>query len=291
MTMLDVAQHLGVSWGLVKDIHKRNLERRFGNPDIKSLNLIAIDEISIGKHHKYLTVVLDLKTGAVVHVGDGRGADALDPFWKRIKRHGVKLSAIAIDMSPSYIAAVLENHPDAEIVFDHFHVIKMYNDKLSDLRRDLYREATGPLQKKVLKGTRWLLLKNPENLDSERKEKERLYEAMKLNEPLAIAYYMKEYLREIWKQPSKSKAAEYLDDWTSKALSSGIKMLIKFAKTLRIHRRGILAYYDYPISTGPLEGTNNKIKTLQKKAYGFRDKEFLKLKIYALHESRYALVG
>jgi transposase len=291
MTMLDVARHLGVSWGLVKDIQKRNLERRFGNPDIKSLDLIAIDEISIGKHHKYLTVVLDLKTGSVVHVGDGRGADALDPFWKRIKRHGVKLSAIAIDMSPSYISAVLENHPEAEIVFDHFHVIKMYNDKLSDLRRDLYREATGPLEKKVLKGTRWLLLKNPENLDSERKEKERLYEAMKLNEPLAIAYYMKEYLREIWKQPNKSKAAEYLDDWASKALSSGIKMLIKFARTLRIHRRGILAYYDYPISTGPLEGTNNKIKTLQKKAYGFRDKEFLKLKIYALHESRYALVG
>jgi transposase len=102
---------------------------------------------------------------------------------------------------------------------------------------------------------------------------------------------MKEYLREIWKQPNKIKAAENLDDWTSKALSSGIKMLIKFAKTLRVHRRGILAYYDYPISTGPLEGTNNKIKTLQKRAYGFRDKEFLKLKIYALHESRYALVG
>jgi len=291
MTMLDVARHLGVSWDLVKDIQKRNLERRFRNPDIRALRLIAIDEISIGKHHKYLTVVLDLKTGAVVHVGDGRGADALDPFWRRIKRLGVKLDAIAIDMSPSYIAAVLENHPDAEIVFDHFHVIKMYNDKLSDLRRDLYREATGPLQKEVLKGTRWLLLKNPENLDSKRKEKESLEEALKLNEPLALAYYMKEYLREIWKQQNKLEASKCLDDWAAKGLSSGIKMLIHFAKTLLIHRRGILAYYDYPISTGPLEGTNNKIKTLQKQAYGYRDKEFLKLKIYALHESRYALVG
>ena len=291
MTMLDVARHLGVSWGLVKNIQKRNLERRFGKPDIKSLDLIAIDEISIGKHHKYLTVVLDLRTGAVVHVGDGRGADALDPFWKRIKRHRVKLRAIAIDMSPSYIAAVLENHPDAEIVFDHFHVIKMYNDKLSDLRRDLYHEATGPLQKKVLKGTRWLLLKNSERLDSKRKEKDHLEEALKLNEPLALAYYMKEYLRLIWKQPNKEEAAICLDDWTAKAFSSGIRMLVRFAGTLQVHRRGILAYYDYPISTGPLEGTNNKIKTLQKQAYGFRDKEFFKLKIYALHESRYALVG
>jgi len=107
MSMLDVARHLGVSWGLVKDIQKRNLQMRFGNPDIRKLELIAIDEVSIGKYHKYLTVVLDLKTGAVVYVGDGRGAEALDPFWKRIQRHKVKLKAIAIDMSPSYIAAVL----------------------------------------------------------------------------------------------------------------------------------------------------------------------------------------
>ncbi|WP_298502309.1 ISL3 family transposase [uncultured Sphaerochaeta sp.] len=291
MTMLDVARHLGVSWGLVKDIQKRNLERRFRNPDIRELERIAIDEISIGKHHQYLTVVLDLKTGAVVYVGNGRGADALDPFWKRIRRSNVKLSAIAIDMSPSYIAAVLENHPGAEIVFDHFHVIKMYNDKLSDLRRELYHEATGPLEKKVLKGTRWLLLKNAERLDTRPAEKKHLEEALKLNEPLALAYYMKEYLRLIWKQSNKEEAARCLDDWTGKAFSSGIKMLMQFANTLQVHRRGILAYYDHPISTGPLEGTNNKIKTLQKQAYGFRDREFLKLKIYALHESRYALVG
>jgi len=291
MTMLDVARHLGVSWGLVKDIQKRNLERRFRNPRLADLDLIAIDEISIGKHHKYLTVVLDLRTGAVVHVGDGRGADSLDPFWKRIKRRGIKLRAVAIDMSPSYIASVLENHPGAEIVFDHFHVIKMYNDKLSDLRRELYREATGPLEKKVLKGTRWLLLKNPDNLNAKRNERLHLEEALKLNEPLALAYYMKEYLRQIWKQPNKAKAEEILDDWIVKAKASRIKMLIHFANTLITHRRGILAYYDYPISTGPLEGTNNKIKTLQRQAYGFRDKEFFKLKILALHESKYALVG
>ena len=291
MTMLDVARHLGVSWGLIKDIQKRNLERRFRNPRITDLDLIAIDEISIGKHHKYLTVVLDLKTGAVVYVGDGRGADSLDPFWKRIKRRGVKLRAVAIDMSPSYIASVLDNHPDAEIVFDHFHVIKMYNDKLSDLRRELYREATGVLEKKVLKGTRWLLLKNHDNLNTKRNERQHLEEALKLNEPLALAYYMKEYLRQIWKQPNKAKAAQCLDDWVAKAQISGIKMLVTFANTLVTHRRGILAYYDYPISTGPLEGTNNKIKTLQRQAYGFRDKEFFKLKILALHESKYALVG
>jgi transposase len=289
--MLDVARHPGVSWGLVKDIQKRNLQRRFKDPLIRDLDLIAIDEISIGKHHKRLTVVLDLKTGAVVHVGNGRGADSLDPFWEKIRRRGVKLRAVAIDMSPSYIASVLEHHPDAEIVFDHFHVIKIYNDKLSTLRRELYREAAGPMEKKVLKGTRWLLLKNPENLNAKRNERHHLEEALKLNEPLALAYYMKEYLRQIWKQPNKILAGECLDDWVVKAKSSGIRMLIHFANTLLLYRRGILACYDYPVSTGPLEGTNNKIKTLKRQAYGFRDTEFFKLKILALHESKYALVG
>jgi len=291
MTMLDVARHLEVSWGMVKDIQKRNLKRRFGRPGLKGLELIAIDEISVGRQHQYLTVVLDLKTGAVVHVGDGRGASALEPFWQRIERQGVKLKAIAIDMSPAYYAAVRENQPQAEVVFDHFHVIKLYNEKLSDLRRDLYREASGPLDKQVLKGTRWLLLKNREKLAVSARDKAALDEALKLNIPLALAYYMKEYLRLIWKQNNKDAATEIMDDWIARASSSGVRMLVSFARTLQTHRRGILAYYDYPISTGPLEGTNNKIKTLQKQAYGFRDREFFKLKIYALHEARYALVG
>jgi transposase len=102
---------------------------------------------------------------------------------------------------------------------------------------------------------------------------------------------MKEYLREVWNQPSKEEASLLLDDWIAKARVSGIRMLIQFANTLVLHRNGILAWYDYPISTGPLEGTNNKIKTLQRQAYGFRDHEFFKLKIYALHETKYALTG
>ena len=92
-------------------------------------------------------------------------------------------------------------------------------------------------------------------------------------------------------QPNKAAAAAFLADWIARAEASGIFMLHKFAKTLALHRSGILAYYDYPISTGPLEGTNHKIKTMQRQAYGFRDLEFFKLKILALHETRYALVG
>ena len=194
-------------------------------------------------------------------------------------------------MSKAYILAVTENLPDAALVFDRFHVVKLFNDRLSDFRRELQREAEEGLHKDVLKGTRWLLLKNPENLDPKRRERERLEEALRINQPLATAYYMKEDLRQIWEQPDKATAALVLADWIRRADASGIKVLHKMAATLEAHRHGILAYYDHRISNGPLEGTNNKIKTMQRQAYGFRDHEFFKLKIYALHQMKYALVG
>ena len=135
------------------------------------LRAIAIDEIAVGKGHRYLTVVLDLVSGAVVFVGDGKGVDALKPFWKRLRPSGAKIEAVATDMSAGLQSAVRANLPKAVIVFDHFHVVKLFNDKLSDLRRQLYREATDVQHKAVLKGTRWLLLKNAENLDPEKDEK------------------------------------------------------------------------------------------------------------------------
>jgi transposase len=291
MTILDVAVHLNVSWDIVKDIQKRNLNKHFATPKLKHLKHLAIDEIAVSKGHRYLTVVLDLKSGAVVFVGDGKGADALLPFWKRLRASHAKIEAVATDMSPAYIAAVTTHLPKAALVFDRFHVMKLYHEKLSGLRRDLQREATDGPMKKSIKGTRWLLLKNPENLDSTRNEQQRLAEILKLNEPLALAYYLKEDLREVWEQVDEEAAESHLMDWILRAEISGVAMLIKFAKTLRLHAQGILAWYDYPISTGPLEGTNNKIKTMKRQAYGFRDHEFFKLKILALHRTTYALVG
>lgn len=291
MTIKDVARHLNVSWDVIKDIEKRYLTRRYGRPKLKNLRQIAIDEITIGKRHQYLTVVLDLKTGAVVFVGDGKGSEALEPFWKKIKSSRAKIEAVAMDMSPAYISAVIENLKMATIVFDHFHVIKLFNEKLDELRRKLYSEATTALEKRVLKGIRWLLLKNPENLDETRDEYQRLQDAIQLNQPLALAYYMKEDLRQFWTKKDKKSAESFLNDWIARAQVSQVSILIKFANTLSAHRTGIFSYYDFPISNGPLEGTNNKIKTMKRQAYGFRDKEFFKLKIMALHETKYALVG
>ncbi len=291
MTIKDVACHLGVGWDVVKDIQKRYLHKRFSKPKLKHVKQIAIDEISVGKGHKYVTIVMDLKSGAVVHVGRGKGGDALTAFWRRLRASHAKIEAVATDMSPAYIDAVTRYLPKAILVFDRFHVIKLYNEKLSNLRRSLYNQLADTMQKDVLKGVRWLLLKRPENLDASKREPERLREALKLNEPLAIAYHLKDELNEIWEQDDQETAQALLMDWIVYAESSGIRILIQFARTLRIHAFGILAWYDYPISTGPLEGTNNKIKTMKRQAYGFRDPEFLMLKILGIHETTYALVG
>ena len=291
MTIRDVAVHLGVGWDLIKDMQKRDLSRRFARPKLKHLRHIAIDEISIGRGHRYLTLVLDLQTGRVVFVGDGKAGDALKPFWKRLRPSRAKIEAVAMDMSAAYRGAVTRHLPKAKIVFDRFHVAQLFNEKLSDLRRDLHREAADVLQKSVLKGTRWLLLKGAENLDKEKGEKKRLEEALALNKPLATAYYMKEELRQFWEQPGKRFATVFLDGWIRRAVASGIRVLQQMAKTLALHRSGLLAYYDVRITSGPMEGTNNKIKTMKRQAYGFRDWGFFKLKLLAIHETRYELVG
>ena len=291
MTIRDVAQHLQVSWDTVKDIQARALQRRFGKPKLHKLRQIAIDEIAVGKGHHYLTVVLNLLTGAVVFVGDGKGVEALTPFWRRLRRARAKIAAVATDMSAAYIRAVRDHLPRAVHVFDHFHVVKLFNDKLSAFRRELYHQLSSDQDRKILKGTRWLLLKNPENLDPERNERQRLQEALRLNTPLAVAYYLKEDLRQIWMQPNKRTARRVLRDWLARARACGVRMLVQFADTLESYQEGILAYYNYRISTGPLEGTNTKIQAMKRQAYGFRDRAFFKLKILGIHETKHALVG
>jgi transposase len=291
MTPSDVSAYLGISWDRANDIQKRRLDRKFGRPKLKKLKRIAIDEIYLGKRHKYITLVLDLDSRAVVFVGNGKGADALKPFWRKLKAARAKIRAVATDMSTAYISAVRNNLPNARLVFDRFHVVKLFNEKLTQLRRELHREATDLLQKNVLKGTRWLLMMNPENLDDDKNERQRLEEALELNQPLAVAYYLKEDLRQFWGQADRRTAGKFLTAWCRRAEASGVRILQKLAKTIRGHRNGLLAWYADPISTGPLEGINNKIKLLQRRAYGYRDLDFFKLRILSLHQTRFELVG
>ena len=161
MTIKDVADQLCITWDVVKEIKKTYLRKHFAKPSLKDVCHIAIDEICIGKGHRYKTLVMDLDTGAIIFVGEGKSAESLVPFWRRLRRRRGQIKAVAMDMSAAYISAVQANLPDAAIVFDRFHVVKLMNEKLTELRRDLYRQASSD-EKSVLKGSRWLILKNPE---------------------------------------------------------------------------------------------------------------------------------
>ena len=292
LTIQDIVETYGLSWNTVCEIDLARL-KKLARPKLAGLKRLAIDENYLGKRHGFVTVVLDLETKAIVSVLKGRGQAALAPFFSKLKQAKAKIKAVATDMAGGYIAAVLKHLPKAALVFDHFHVVKLMNVKLTALRRELYHELTDKLHRKVLKGTRWLLVRNPENLKQNEKvdERARLKEALQLNESLSTAYYLKEDLRQFWNQPSKAAAEKYLEAWCRRAEASSIRQLHTMAKTLRMYRSGLLNWYDHPISTGPLEGINNKIGALQRRAYGYRNYEHLKEKLLALHHTKFTLQG
>ena len=283
-TIKDVSNHTGLAWHTVKQIELKYLHQHYSKPRLKEVQYLAIDEFAVRKGHKYMTVVMDWQTGRVVYISKGKKAASLDKFWKRLKGSGAKVKAVAIDMSPAYIKAVTENLPQVRLVFDWFHIVKLINDGLDKLRREVYREEQLAGVRKVIKGRRWLLLKRAYNLNKEKQEHQRLEQALQMNKPLATMYYMKEELPLMWHSKTKGEALAFLYDWCKRAQGSGIKQLQKIGNTLMALRTGILNWFDAPISTGPLEGLNNKIKVLKRKAYGFRDMEFFKLKILALHD-------
>lgn len=291
MTINGIAKHLNIGWDLVKQVQQDNLTRWFAKPKLKHLKRIAVDEICVGKKLRFLTFVLDLDTEAIVYVGQAKGQKALENFWIRLRASHARIQAVAADLSPAYSAAIRKNLPKAALVFDRFHRVKLLNKHLTALRRELYNEATNKMKKEVLKGIRWLLLRRSDNLNDKHDEQRRLLDALKLNESLAIAYYLKEDLSQIWEQPNWLAGREFLQDWINRANASGIRQLQQFAKTLAIHQEGILAWYHYPISTGPLEGTNNKIKLMQRQAYGYKNLHFFTLKLFAIHMAQHALVG
>jgi len=288
MTLSDVADLTLLSWDTVKTIVKTHLQKDYGRPALRDVRYLGIDEIHLGKKQRFYTIVIDLEDGRILWAKPGRGKAALRGFWRRLRLAKAKIKAVAMDMSGAYWSAVLEHLPDAALVFDKFHVLKLINERLDDLRRELVREAEGPLRLKI-KGTRFLLLRNPENLKTAQIPK--LDEALRLNEPLLLAWYLKEELRELWNQLSRREMKTFLADWCDKAGQTGIGQMHKMAKTLRSHAAGILSYAEHPITSGRLEGINNKIKTLTKRSYGFHDQNFFILKLLSLHHSRYKLLG
>ena len=288
MTIGDVADLAGLGWDVAKRIVKRRLRRDYGRIDLRGVRYLSIDEIYVGRRRGYYTLVLDLDSGRILWVSPGRGKAGLRGFWRRLRRSRARIRAVAMDMSGAYFAAVLGALPGVPVVFDRYHVIQLMNQRLDELRREMVREAKGPLRL-AIKGTRYLLLTRVDNLKAEQLPK--LEQALKLNEPLSQGWYLKEELGLLWEQDSYPAMKRFLTQWCEQAQETGVRQLRQMAKTLQVHRCGLLNYWNHPINNGRMEGTNNKIKTLNRQAYGYRDEEFFILKLLGLHESRYKLCG
>lgn len=287
-TIQAVAEYLGVGWDMIKDIHKTKLSAGYRYIPLNKVRYIGVDEFSIKKGHKYMTVFTDLESGRILHAVEGRSKEDIEPFLNKLKRRAGKLKAISMDMSSSYFWAVRNTLPHIDIVFDHRHVTALMNREIDNFRRELQNELD-KADGKTLKGSRFLLLKNYDSLEEDHKK--RLDKLLETNKPLFLIHSMKEQLGLFWKTDSIENAGTFLDTWIHDASRSGIRQLAKVAKTLAGYRTCLLNYFKHRISNGKVEGLNNKIKTLKRQAYGFRDMEYFKLRLYNLHTQRYSLTG
>jgi transposase len=278
MPIKQVADHVGLDWHAVKEIDKRRLQREVGTPSYDGLRRLAVDEVAIHKGHTYLTTVLDLETGRIVWVGKGRSEATLASFFAELTPEQRKsIEAVASDMAAGFRNAVEKACPHAAQVYDLFHVVAKYGREVVDVVRLEEAKKQDKTGRKLIKGSRYLLLKNAPNLiGSQRKT---LRELLKANESLNTVYVLKDQLKRIWNYKYAAWARKALDQWCALARESGIAALADFARNLLRHTKGILNHCRYPIHTGRLEGINNKIKVIKRQAYGFRDDAYFILKI------------
>lgn len=286
-TIEHVAKFLGVSWGLVKSIHKAYLKDKYQSPDLEIVRYIGIDEFSIRKGHEYMTIFINLETGEIIHAVEGKSMESVTPFLLELREKATQLKAMAMDMNAAYASAAKRHLPNVDIVFDRFHVVALLNTVIDEIRRDQQAKCN-EVGLKVIKGMRFLLLRNYEKLDI--KKQNSLKCLLEVNEPIALAHAMKEQIRLFWTKQTVKEGARFLAWWIMDACESGLRELEKTARTLLRHWEGLVSYFKHPITNGKTEGINNKIKTMKRQAYGFRDIEYFKLRLYNLHLVRYSFV-
>jgi len=290
LTITDVTRLFHVTWDEVKRIDQKYLHKRYRNRKKlwKKLSIIGVDEIAVKKGHNYLTVIVNLKTGQVIHIGEDRKKETLEYFFYLIgPRRCRKIKAIVMDMWEPYISAAKELLPKSKIVFDKFHIISSYNKVIDTIRRYEYALASKE-DREVMKGSRYLLLKNSSKLSIEKKEK--LYKLLSLNANLNLAYILKDDLKQLWTFSEKEEAKNFLNEWIQKSLAAQIPVLTTYAETLERYKSEILNYYDHQITTAKVEGINNKIKVLKRKVYGFGDMDYFTLKIFDLKNISFGFV-
>ena len=276
-----VASLLALNWHTVKAIDKQRLERELGDPDWSSVTRLMMDEFALFKGHRYATVVADADTQEVLWVGEGRSRESIRPFFKQMGRHCQHIQAVAMDMNTAFDLEVQRHCPQAKVVYDLFHVIAKYGREVIDrVRVDQANQLKGDMAaRKWIKRSRWVLLKNRENMTGD--QQSYLEELLAANQSLMTVYLLKEQLKEVWYCRSQLVALRQWKLWWKQVQDSAIKPLQDFARKLKPYLPGILASAIHPLSTSKLEGMNNKIKVIKRMAYGYRDNDYFFMKIRA----------
>jgi transposase len=277
MTIKEIVEHLDLDWKTVKEVHKLFLKEKFSHEERGSPRILVIDEISIKKRHRYLTIIADWESGRVLGVVEGRSYESLRGFFVCLSdTESSSIEAVAMYMWNPYIKAVKESFPQVKIFFEQFHIVTAFGRVIDQVRNIEYHKASED-GKAIIKGSKYLLLKNKQNLREE--EKPKLKALLDLNEALSTTYILKDYLKRFWQYRSPHWAINALTHWGSISFESGIEPIVDFVKTLLRYAYGIINYCIFPIHMVRLEGINNKIKVINRKAYRFHGTEYFSLVI------------
>jgi transposase len=262
-----VSSMMRIAWDTVGAIIQRVVARHQKRDPLRGLTVIGVDELSYRRHHEYITVVVDHDRACIVWAKPGKNADTLRAFFDELGPvRCAKLEAVTIDMSAAYIKAVTECSPQAQVIFDRFHVQRLAHDALDEVRRDEVRAATED-ERGALKKTRWALQKSPWNLSGV--EVMKLARLSNVNRRIFRAYLLKDALAAVLDRKQVNVAAQKLDEWISWAARSRLEPFRRVARTIREHASGILAYVRSRLSNGRTEGLNGKLRTLTRRSYGF----------------------
>lgn len=282
MSIRHVARYFGLDWKTVKRIDRAHLERTLGPIDLTGVRVIGMDEVAIQKGHRYATVVVEPQRKRVLWVGRGRSRAEVRPFFELLGREGCQsLQAVVMDMNAAYDQEVRAHCPNAEIVYDLFHVVAKYGREVIDrVRVDAANRVRADRPtRKLIKTSRWLLLRNRESLKDG--EDVRLDELLAANRALLTVYLLKDDLKQLWRYRSEAWARKAWRSWRQRAMQSRLEPLKHFARKLEPYLEGIFAHCRWPLGTNLIEGINNKIKVIKRMAYGFRDDAYFFLKIRA----------
>lgn len=241
MAKKPIAGLMRIAWDSVGRIVERVLAEHLDERRLRGLVQIGVDEISYRRHQRYLTSVVDHRSGAIVWCAPGRNAETLREFFAHLGERKDSIRAVSIDMSGGYEKAIRECIPQAEIAFDPFHVVRLAQRAVDQVRRDEWNahERSHTPKGRWIKGTRWSLLKAPAKQKPE--QLTLLAEVQRANRSLYRAFLLKEELRLIYQLERPALAEKQLDAWLDWAPRSRLKPFVKLARTIRLHRHGILA--------------------------------------------------